>query len=242
MLLSLATSLMLVSTSLAHDAYPGSCPTFTPMQGFDWDQFSQGVWYVTQKFSTKSSCLTYQFQTDQNGFKSIKQVRELPLVDKTGLEHEYIYEGKLYAPQESIPAKMVVQFPLNVIGPSSYVIMDTDYNTYGLLCTCQDRSSFGITLSRRSCSILQRSPEEDTDITNKMKAVVDSDVEDGSHDFEKITQTGCNFGKDKVFSIDVDKILNSGGKGISDTVKEAVDTITSEFDGSVLVKGDAERL
>merc|ERR550539_1527039 len=98
---SLATTLLLSSTVWAHDAYPGACPTFTPMQGFDWNQFSEGVWYVTQKFSTKSSCLTYQFLTDEEGFKTIEQVRQLPLVDQTGLDHEYIYKGRLYAPDSS---------------------------------------------------------------------------------------------------------------------------------------------
>ena len=61
------------------------------MAGFDWDQvslllrsswsaessifqFSAGVWYVTDKFDTKSTCLTYQFKTDNLGFKSIEQV------------------------------------------------------------------------------------------------------------------------------------------------------------------------
>ena len=37
-------------------------------------QFSSGIWYVTQKFATKSSCLTYEFKTDDLGFKSIEQV------------------------------------------------------------------------------------------------------------------------------------------------------------------------
>merc|ERR1712150_124635 len=33
------------------------------MQGFDWDQFANGVWYVTQKFATRSTCLTYEITT-----------------------------------------------------------------------------------------------------------------------------------------------------------------------------------
>ena len=93
------------------------------MAGFDWDQvvasgiravsslsfqFSTGVWFVTQKFSTKSSCLTYQFKTDELGFKSIEQVckiaftcilcstcyilqvRQLPYSERVGLDHEYM--------------------------------------------------------------------------------------------------------------------------------------------------------
>merc|ERR1719150_3242281 len=104
-----------------HEYFPGQCPNFTPMSGFDWGKFSTGIWYVTQKFATKSSCLTYQFKTDDLGFKSIEQVRQLPYSERVGLDHEYIYTGKLYAPQESSPAKMIVRFPLNVVGSSSYV-------------------------------------------------------------------------------------------------------------------------
>jgi hypothetical protein len=38
-------------------------------------QFATGVWYVTNKFDTKSACLTYEFKTDELGFKSIEQVK-----------------------------------------------------------------------------------------------------------------------------------------------------------------------
>ena len=33
------------------------------------------MWYVTQKFATRSTCLTYEFTTDELGFKEITQVR-----------------------------------------------------------------------------------------------------------------------------------------------------------------------
>merc|ERR1712037_682087 len=134
--------LLVVSTcclsALGHEYFPGQCPNFTPMSGFDWAKFSTGVWYVTQKFATKSSCLTYQFKTDDLGFKSIEQVRQLPYSERVGLDHEYIYTGKLYAPQESSPAKMIVRFPLNVVGSSSFTVLDTDYDSQAMVCTCQD--------------------------------------------------------------------------------------------------------
>ena len=65
------------------------------------------------------------------------------------------YTGKLYTPQESVPANMIVRFPLStkpehslipililtcssdIIGSASFVVLDTDYDNYGLLCTCQ---------------------------------------------------------------------------------------------------------
>merc|ERR1712107_898544 len=105
---------------------------FEPMQGFDWDQFFNGVWYVTQKFATRSTCLTYEFTTDELGFKEITQLRQLPYSEKVGLDHEYKYTGKLYAANEAQPAKMNVRFPLNPIGAASFVVLDTDYTSYGL--------------------------------------------------------------------------------------------------------------
>merc|ERR1719466_633534 len=116
MILSVLLSVLCCLAVSAHENFPGQCPSFTPMSGFDWDKFSTGIWFVTQKFATKSTCLTYEFKTDDLGFKSIEQVRQLPYTDRVALDHEYIYTGKLYAPQESSPAKMIVRFPLNVVG------------------------------------------------------------------------------------------------------------------------------
>merc|ERR1712215_351456 len=210
-----------------HEYFPGQCPNFTPMSGFDWDQFSTGVWFVTQKFATKSTCLTYQFKTDELGFKSIEQVRRLPYSERVGLDHEYIYTGKLYAPQESSPAKMIVRFPLNVVGSSSFIVMDTDYDNHAMVCTCQDVDLFFSYVHRRSCSILQRLKEEDIEITNKMKELLDAQIENASHDFDKIEQAECDHDKEKVLNIDVDKILGLKGDGL---MRDAVESVMTEFE------------
>merc|ERR1711970_105345 len=230
--LSLLCAIITVS---GHEYYPGQCPNFTPMAGFDWDRFSNGVWYVTQKFNTKSTCLTYEFETDNLGFKSIKQDRKLPFSDQVGVDNTYIYKGKLYAPSESSPAKMIVRFPLNVIGSSSFVVMDTDYDSFALVCTCQDVDVYLTYVNRRSCSILQRTQEEDEQVTEDMKAILDSDVKDedseeASHDFEKIRHENCNYGKDKAITIDVDKILGIGGGKGNTEVREAVESVSTEFE------------
>jgi len=64
---------------------------------------------------------------------------------------------------------------------------------------------------RRSCSILQRSKEEDLEITEKMSNLIDGQVDNASHDFDKIKQDGCEHGKEKKLNIDVDKILGLKG-------------------------------
>merc|ERR1712168_663790 len=187
------TVLTFLASVQAHEYFPGQCPNLTPMAGFEWSKFATGLWYVTQKFATKSSCLTYQFKTDDLGFKSIEQVRQLPYSERVGLDHEYIYTGKLYAPQESSPAKMIVRFPLNVVGSSSFTVLDTDYDNYAMICTCQDMDLFFTYAHRLSCSIMQRSPEEDPAITSKMRKLLDNQVDDASHDFDKIKHEGCDY-------------------------------------------------
>merc|ERR1712106_1121274 len=98
--------------------------------------------------------------------------------------------------------------------------MDTDYENHAMVCTCQDVDLFLSYVHRRSCSILQRNQEEDPEITKKMKDLIDSQIENASHDFDKIKQEGCEHGKEKVFNIDVDKILGlKGDSGVITTVK-----------------------
>ena len=69
---------------------------------------------------------------------------------------------------------------------------------------------------RRSCSILQRDSVEDTDITERMSNLLDAEIDEASHDFDKIKQEGCEYEKEKVINIDVDKIL--GLKGNSEVL------------------------
>merc|ERR1712080_4100 len=78
---------LLAGVATAHEYFPEKCPSFTPMQGFDWD-----------KFATRSTCLTYEFTTDELGFKEITQLRQLPYSEKVGLDHEYKYTGKCMLP------------------------------------------------------------------------------------------------------------------------------------------------
>ena len=75
----------------------------------------------------------------------------------------------------------------------------------------QDVDLFLSYVHRRSCSILQRQAEEDPEITKKMKELIDSQIENASHDFDIIKQEGCEHGKEKVLNIDVDKILGLKG-------------------------------
>ena len=101
------------------------------------------------------------------------------------------YRGRLAAPYVSEPANMIVRFTLSeyldenyeemsllhvqksfISDPltASFVVMDTDYTNYALICTCQGKKFFFdiLTFHRRSCTILQRSPERDSAISRKV--------------------------------------------------------------------------
>ena len=54
---------------------------------------------------------------------------------------------------------------------------------------------------RRSCSILQRDPDEDAGVTENMSALLDGQIEEASHDFDRIKQDGCEYNKEKVLNI-----------------------------------------
>jgi len=209
--------LPLLSFSLVsgHSFFTGKCPNFPPVQNFDWRQFSDGIWFVTQKFSTSSSCLTYKFKTDKFGFKSVEQVRHLPLIGSVGLDHEYIYTGKLYAPHENLLQPLIVQFPLNIVGAANFVVLAANYSSSALVCTCQEMDLLLAYGHRRSCSILQRNREEDPGITERMKSVLDTALgEDASHDFDKISQSDCQDpDRESAINIDVDRLLGLKEEG-----------------------------
>jgi len=191
------------------------------MTEFDWEKFSSGVWYVTQKFATKSTCLTYEFKTDNLGFKSIEQVRMIPYTDKLGIDNSYTYTGKLYTPQESQPARMIVRFPLNLIGSANFLVMDTDYDNYAMVCTCQDVNLLFTFAHRRSCSILQRESRENMEYTKKMAILLDQQIPNASHDFDKISHDDCDYDSSNGdINIDVDKVLGLADDNLSDTEYE----------------------
>ena len=113
--------LCIIPLTWSHSFFPTKCPAFPPQQDFDWNAFAENTWwdgiflnisnhfdvhvftkprshsdlfrFVTQKFDTSSSCLTYKFKTDNLGFKSIEQQRQLPLVGSVGLDHEYMWDA-----------------------------------------------------------------------------------------------------------------------------------------------------
>jgi len=196
LLLLLAGLLVLPATA---QAYMGDCPRYTLMQDFNWTALATGTWYVMEKTSTTSRCLTYTFLTDEDGFKTVRQASRLKLADTVGYHQDFVYTGQLASPEQfSAPARMTVQFPLNLVGRASFVVLDTDYTSRALVCSCQEVNLLSVvSLHRRSCSILQRSPDPDPDTRAAMRSVLAAEPgltsgDDVAH-LNRIDHTDCQY-------------------------------------------------
>jgi len=232
----------------AHDEYHGSCPVLTPMGPsngkFNWDKFRAGRWFATEKFDTSSKCLTYDFKEDEDGDFLVEQTSVLTGLRRVSVDNKVKYRGRLAAPYVSEPANMLVRFTLNPFGPASFVILDTDYDNYALVCTCQSKKFLFevLTFHRRSCTILQRSSEKDASISRKLHDLLNKEIgsDDGElpdHDFDDISHTGCDYADNgKGLQLDVEKILGSGTEEVGSVVKDLVGEVDELFS-----KADRER-
>jgi len=219
--------LCVVSLCSAHDEYYGQCPIFNPMKNFNMERFSDGIWYATEKFDTQSKCLTYEFKEDSDGEYVVEQTSVLTGLRRFSVDNKVKYRGRLAAPYVSEPANMIVRFTLNPL-TASFVIMDTDYTNYALVCTCQGKKFLFdvLTFHRRSCTILQRSPERDTAISRKLHDLLNEQIpgdddELPDHDFDIVQHTGCDYEDNgKGLQLDVEKILGTSQRESSDSVSE----------------------
>lgn len=205
----LLASLELIS---GHSYNLGACPQFTPMPDFDWDLFSNGTWYPVAKTSTSGRCLTENFIKSEDGFKSLKQTSQSPVARTIGLNEETEIIGRLSQPEVMTrPSNMIIEFPLNMLGASSYVVVATDYARTALTCTCQDAGLLGLYVNRRSCSVLQRQPQVDNNLLDEVLELMKEEEGLTSHDLDHmdlIDQENCNYGG-RPLTINVNNISES---------------------------------
>ncbi|XP_015183810.1 PREDICTED: apolipoprotein D-like [Polistes dominula] len=175
----------------AHSYHMGNCPTVEPMHGFQMNRFL-GIWYVIQKTSTASKCISYNYtRGEEPGEYLITQDSDHPVLGLTPLKHEYHYTGELSVPEPSTPARMQVRFPLSVAGSASHIIFTTDYDNYAGIFTCQ-KLAFA---HRQSATILSRRRDLDRDTIDNIKAKLSSYGVD-PYDLSIISQSGCPRGND----------------------------------------------
>ncbi|XP_043289402.1 apolipoprotein D-like [Venturia canescens] len=182
----------------AHSYHMGACPIVEPMQGFQMSRFL-GSWYVIQKTSTASKCVSYNYtRGEEPGEFLISQVSNHPILGLTPVDHEYHYTGELTVPEPSTPGRMQVRFPLSVAGSASHVVFATDYDNFGAIFTCQ-KIAFA---HRQSATILSRHRElEKSKVDSIRRALSNFGVD--PYELSIVPQTGCQTGDNPV-NINID--------------------------------------
>ncbi|XP_029668192.1 apolipoprotein D-like [Formica exsecta] len=207
----------------AHTYHMGACPIVEPMQGFQMNRFL-GLWYVIQKTSTGSKCITYNYtRGEEPGEYVITQDSDHLILGLTPLKHEYHYTGELTVPEPSTPGRMEVRFPLNVAGSASHVVFMTDYDTYAGIFTCQ-KLAFA---HRQSATILSRTRMLDQPQVEKIRQRLSQFGVD-PFDLSIISQSGCPHGNNTV-DINIDpntftsenlgNVVRKAGEKIGDGVQ-----------------------
>jgi len=212
-----------LASAHCHSYFLGACPKVEPVADFDITKFL-GRWYVIQKFSTASSCWTYDFiRNATDGSLSVVQSRDHVLLDTVGLDNNYRYTGSLDIPDPTRPGYMRVRFPLSLAGKADYVVFATDYDNYGAIYSCQS-ILFG---HRRSASILSRTQTLSPMYITKVRTKLESFGVD-PHDFSIIEHTDCH-------TLPSTSVLNVGVDGSTFSATNVVKVVKDV--GTAVVKG-----
>ncbi|CAH0549531.1 unnamed protein product [Brassicogethes aeneus] len=229
-----------------HSYHLGSCPNIEPMREFNMDRML-GIWYVMEKTSTASSCITYNFtKTDEPGEYRVEQVSQHFLLGLTPLKHGYHYTGILKVPDSSIPAKMTVKFPLSVAGTASFTVFTTDYDTFAGIYSCQTLTTIG---NRQSATILSRTRTLDKMYSDKIRSKLTSFHVD-PFDLSIIKQTECPRNLTDSYNINIDDetisaknaagIIRKAGEKIGDGV-EYISGKTQQVYHKIADKSEGEK-
>ena len=159
-----------------HEYYNGVCPQFTPMDGWHWGDF-QGEWRVAFKMNSRSSCIRYTFSQVGNrrwvscshynqyilqlhfpAYRSVAEEKLLPVLGRFGVPSAVTSRGTL-TQVSSNTAEMWVRWDTGVLREAmfsrmKYLVLDTDYKTKALVCSCQDLNIGLFAVNRRSCDFL----------------------------------------------------------------------------------------
>ncbi|XP_063929704.1 apolipoprotein D-like [Zophobas morio] len=214
-----------------HSYHLGTCPNIDPLPGFNMKKML-GIWYVVQKTSTGSTCLTYNFtQTDEPGEYLLEQNSQHLILGLTPLKHQYHYTGKLSIPDEAVPGRMIVRFPLNPAGSASYTVFMTDYDTYAGIFTCQ-KLGFA---HRQSATILSREKTLEQIYIDKIRSKLSASNID-PFDLSIISQKGCP--KENGTNINIDSETFSA-HSVAGVIRKAGEKIG---DGVEYVAGGAKKI
>ncbi|KOC65251.1 Apolipoprotein D [Habropoda laboriosa] len=210
----------------SHTYHLGDCPLVEPAKAFEMSRFL-GLWYVIQKTSTASKCITYNYTRDEEpGVYILTQVSDHPILGLTPLKHRYHYTGELTVPEPSTPARMEIRFPLNLIGSASHVVVSTDYQNYAVIFTCQKLKFW----NRQSLTILSRNRDLDKTYLIRIRDIL-SFYGVGPYGLSNIPQTGCPHGNNTLdINVDpntftaenIENVVRKAGQKLCDGVEWVV--------------------
>jgi len=189
MLGPLLVILSLTSAVRSHEYYNGRCLSFQPMANLDWQRFT-GDWWVVFKMNSRSSCIRYNYSSS-GGQKLVTEEKLLPVLGRFGVPSAVHSEGTLRTTSPTNVAAMTVDWDTGVLGDlmfsdMDYVVLDTDYTSRALVCSCQHLNLGFFAVNRRSCSYMIR-PSEGAEYPRTIPAdyinLLDSVSTDLSQDF-----------------------------------------------------------
>jgi len=195
----LTTLLTIVSLVSGHEYYNGKCPDFSPMQSWDWSRFT-GEWWVALKMNSRSSCIRYTYSGTNNGKRTVTEKKLLPVLGRFNVPSAVESEGTLSQSVSEPASRMEVEWNTGVVGQDhimfsnmEYVIIDTDYVSRALVCSCQDLNLGFFAVNRRTCDFLVR-PNTSIPfvLPTDYKAKLDRVSSDLALDMRRVRQDDCS--------------------------------------------------
>lgn len=177
-----------------HEYYNGVCPSFNPMESLDWKLF-KGEWKVAFKMNSRSSCIRYNF-ADMVNKRIVTEEKLLPVLGRFGIPSAVISKGTL-SQMSANSAEMWVRWDTGVLREAmfskmKYVVLDTDYNTNALICSCQDLNIGIFAVNRRSCDYLIRlAVSSPPTIPSSYAALLNQTSYELSLDMKRVRQDDC---------------------------------------------------
>lgn len=185
MMLSVVLGLALVGAVTPHSLGLGSCPKVPAITNFQTKQF-MGTWYVIEIFGRQTKCMTLTFKQASDTSLTVTEGMEFYLLDKVNIDYAHTNTGTLNVKDSSNPAQMTVKWPDNIVGSATFSVVDTDYESYGLIVECQKLWL----ASRTNAAILSRTPTLAPELITKLKGTVDG-LDLDSTDFSSMRHDNC---------------------------------------------------
>ncbi|XP_076352120.1 lazarillo protein-like [Tachypleus tridentatus] len=146
------------------------CPNRTPVEDFDINKF-QEKWFVARRNYPPfiplqivgGFCQTIELKEQNNSFSLIKTGRILPITDVISVTKDIKF------PDKNSPG--VMKTNISAISESQIVVLDTDYENYAVLSTCDYIKELNTRLSE-IFYILSRKTTLDQPLLEKAQAVV----------------------------------------------------------------------